>query len=156
MIYHWGGSLSKQGWFNVCHGTQTMDNSRIFVTVCCSMSMVSKTSCSRFSGQQSQYGYTHAWTNFIMKSWAESQALMSVIMHGSYLKRTQLRHTGVFWWYCLWAACPCLSWSAPTMCALTWVVFAPGFFMPTGCALASFSMCANSKCTYPFIQFKFW
>ena len=33
-----------------------------FVTVCCSMDMVSKTSCSHFFGQVSYYGYTHAWT----------------------------------------------------------------------------------------------
>ena len=35
-----------------------------FVTVCCSMSMVSKTLCSHFSSQGSYYGYTHAWTKF--------------------------------------------------------------------------------------------
>ena len=34
--------------------------------------------------------------------------------------------------YCLWAACPCLSWSAVAMCALTWVVFVPrASFTPT-------------------------
>ena len=27
--------------------------------------------------------------------------------------------------YCLWVACPCLSWSTVAMCALTWVVFVP-------------------------------
>ena len=27
--------------------------------------------------------------------------------------------------YCLWAACPCLSWSAAAMHVLTWVVFVP-------------------------------
>ena len=40
------------------------------------------------------------WTNFTVKSWAKFQALMSVIMHGPYLKRTQLRVTVQ---YCLWA-----------------------------------------------------
>ena len=30
--------------------------------------------------------------------------------------------------YRLWAACPCLSWSEVAKRALTWVVFAPGFF----------------------------
>ena len=48
--------------------------------------------------------------NFAMKPWAESLALMNVIMFGPYLKRTQLLY--VIWWYHLWAACPCLSWSA--------------------------------------------
>ena len=34
--------------------------------------------------------------------------------------------------YCLWAACPCLSWSAVAMRALTWVVFVPrASFTPT-------------------------
>ena len=27
--------------------------------------------------------------------------------------------------YCLWVACPCLSWSTVATCALTWVVFIP-------------------------------
>ena len=48
--------------------------------------------------------------NFTMKSWAKSLALMSVIKHGPYMKRTQLLY--MIWWYRLWAACPCLSWSA--------------------------------------------
>ena len=50
--------------------------------------------------------------NFTMKSCAESLALMSAIMHGPYLKRTQL--LWLIWRYCLWAVCPCLSWSAVT------------------------------------------
>ena len=50
--------------------------------------------------------------NFTMESWAESLALMSVIIHGPYgfhLKQTQL--LCVIWQYRLWAVCPCLSWS---------------------------------------------
>ena len=50
--------------------------------------------------------------NFTMKSWAEYLAPMSVIMHGPYLKPTQL--LCVIWQYCLWAAWSCLSWSAVT------------------------------------------
>ena len=50
--------------------------------------------------------------NFTMKSQAESLALMSVIMDGPYLKRTQL--LCVTWRYHLWAACTWLSWSAVT------------------------------------------
>ena len=52
-----------------------MDNSRV-----CPMSMVSKTSYSHFSDQGSYY--THAWTNFTMKSWAEFLEPTSVNMHG--------------------------------------------------------------------------
>jgi len=48
--------------------------------------------------------------NFTMESCAGSLALMSAIMHGLYLKRTQL--LCMVWRYCLWAVCPCLSWSA--------------------------------------------
>jgi len=57
--------------------------------------------------------YTHAWTKLHKEvvSWLISGAIyMSVIMHGPYLKRTQL--LCVICWYHLWAACPCLSWSA--------------------------------------------
>ena len=88
-----------------CHGTQTMG----FVTVCCSMGTVSKILCSHFSDKGRYYGCTHAGLNFTMKSGAESLVLMSVIMHGPYLKQTQL--LCMIWQYCLWAACPCLSWS---------------------------------------------
>ena len=48
--------------------------------------------------------------NFTMKSWAESLPLMSVIMHGSYLKQTEA--LCVIWRYIPWAACPRLSLSA--------------------------------------------
>ena len=60
MIYHWRASLSKQCIADLmfCNGTQTMG----FVTVCCSMNMVGKTSCSHFSSERSYYGYTHTWT----------------------------------------------------------------------------------------------
>jgi len=82
-----------------------MDNSRI-----CSMSMVSKTSYSHFSGQWTYYSSTRTWTK--LKSWAGSLELMGIIMHGPYLKRNQL--LCMIWQYCLWAPCPCLSWSAVT------------------------------------------
>ena len=91
------------------------------------MSMVSKTLCSHFSSQGSYYGYTHTWT----KLHTEVVVFMSVIMHGSYLKQTQL--LCVIWRYCLWAAWPCLSLSAVAMCAITSL---QASFMPTGCALA--------------------
>ena len=91
-----------------CHGTQSMGF--VTVTVCCSVSMVSKTLCSHFSGQRSTMATHTLGLNFTMKSWAESLALMSVIMNGHYLKWTQL--LCMIWRYRLWAACPCLSWSA--------------------------------------------
>ena len=77
------------------------------VTVCCSMSMVSKSWWSHFSSQGSYYATHTLGLNFTKKYWAKSLTLMSVIMHGSYLKRTQL--LCVIWWYCLWPACACLS-----------------------------------------------
>ena len=72
-----------------------------FVTVCCFMSMVSKTSCSNFTCQGSYYTTHTLGLNFTIKSWAESLALMSVIMHGPYLKRTQLL---------------CVIWRSMTIC----------------------------------------
>ena len=48
---------------------------------------------------------------------------MSVDYGWTYLKRTPLYCRRDL--YCLWVACPCLSWSTVAMCALTWVVFVP-------------------------------
>ena len=70
------------------------------------MSMVR---CSHFSSQESYYATHTLGLNFTMKSWGESLALMSIIMHGHNLKWTQL--LWVIWRYRVWAACPCLSWS---------------------------------------------
>ena len=40
--------------------------------------------------------------------------------------------------YCLWAACPCLSWSTVAMRALSWVVFVPRVSLtPTLCSGSS-------------------
>ena len=62
--------------------------------------------------------YTHALT---LKLWAEFLALMSVDHAWTCLKRTQLQYV-----ICtVWTACPCLSWSAVAMRALTWVIFVP-------------------------------
>ena len=43
-----------------------------FFTVCCSMSMVSRTSCSHFTCQGSYYATHTLVLSFTMKSWAES------------------------------------------------------------------------------------
>ena len=45
-----------------------------FVTVCCSMRMVSKTSCSHLACQGSYYATHTLGLNFTMKSWAKSLA----------------------------------------------------------------------------------
>ena len=55
-----------------------------FVTVCCSMSMVSKTLWSHFACQGNYATHTLG-LNFTIKSWAESLVLMSVITRGPYL-----------------------------------------------------------------------
>ena len=63
--------------------------------------------------------------NFTVNSWAESLVLMSVIMHGSYLKWTQL--LCMIWRYRLWAACPCLSWSAIALSLLLMWLYMTNF-----------------------------
>ena len=63
-----------------------------FVTVCCSMSMISTTLCSHFSSQGSYYGYTHALTK-----------LPTEVMS---------------WIWCLWVSlCMALTWSELNYCA---------------------------------------
>ena len=122
MIYHWGG---EPEW--AMHCWLVMDNSKMYHCLLFHKhgkknfvqpflrSRIETTTATHMLG-----------LNFTMKSWVESMALMSVIMHGPYLEQTQLRC--IIWRYHLWTAYPCLSWSAVAMCALTWVVFAPGFF----------------------------
>ena len=63
-----------------------------FITVFCSMSMISTTLCSHFSSQGSYYDYTHAWTKL---------------------------HTEVMSWiWCLWVSlCMALTWSELNYCA---------------------------------------
>ena len=82
MIYHWRGEPERACITDAmfCHGIQTMDNSR---TVCCSMSMVSKTLCSHFSGQGSytlglnftishELNLWHLWVSLCMAlTWSE-------------------------------------------------------------------------------------
>ena len=62
-------------WFNICHGIQTMDNSRI-CHCRCFMSMVSKNFVQPFFRSRGLLRYTHAWTELHKLSWAESLALM--------------------------------------------------------------------------------
>ena len=80
-----------------------------FITVCCSMSMVSKTSCSHFSAQGSYYA-THTLGHNVVVTRLNLWHLMSVIVYDPYLKGTQL--LCMIWWYHLWAAWSCLSWFA--------------------------------------------
>ena len=108
------------------------------------MSMVSKTLCNHFFGQGNYYGYTHAWT----KLHSEVMSWMSVIMHGSYLRQTWL--PCVIWWYHLWAAWPCLSWSAVAFSRYIGVEL-----LEIHRINFRFSVSVNLKCTYAFIQVKF-
>ena len=56
---------------------------------------------------------------------------------------------------CKQAAYPCLSWSAVAMCALTWVVFVPGFFYADRLH-SGFSTCVNLKCTVYVSKSSIW
>ena len=77
-----------------CHGTQTMDNSRI-----CHCLLFHEHGKQKLHGaislvKKASYYATHAWTNFSpMKSWAENLALTSVIVcGGNILVRLLLFH----------------------------------------------------------------
>ena len=118
MIYHRGGEPEQaiHCWFNAMAHKPWITAE--FVTVCSSMSVVSNTSCSHFFDQWSYWGYTHAFTKLHTK-----------VMSCAYECRLCMRLT---WsklncraWFVLWAARPCLSWSAVAMRVLTWVVFIP-------------------------------
>ena len=120
-----------------------------FLTVCCYMSMLSKTpcsqssivliryrwsyilkNCSHFSSQGSYYDYTHTYTTEVMSLISGANECQLCIV----LTWRELNYT-VRNLYHLWTASPCLSWSAVAMHTLAWVVFAPGFFTPA-CTLA--------------------
>ena len=91
-----------------CHGTQIMGNSRICHCLLFHEHGAKANFMQPFCLSRKLLRYTHTLgLNITMKSWAESLALMNVIMHGPYLKRMQL--LCVIWRYRLWAACPCLS-----------------------------------------------
>ena len=116
------------------------------------MSMVG---CSHFSSQESYYAAHTLGLNFTMKSWGESLALMRVIMHGPNLKWTQL--LWVIWWYHLWAACPCLSWSTVAFSrSISLGLGSEGFIVST---FTQHEFClARVKIwipLHPFVQFKF-
>ena len=130
-------------WFIVLSCTRTMDNSRI-----CQWLLFhehgKQNLCSHFPGQGSYYGYTHTWTKLHNEVMSWILALMNVIMHGPYLKQTQLLLC-VIWQYRLWAVCPCLSWS-PVALSRSISVEVDS---------ERFSTCENLKCTYPLVQFIF-
>ena len=108
-----------------CHSTQTMENSR-FCHCLLFLEHGKQNFVQPFLQSRKLLQLHTLRLNFTMKSWAESLALLSVIIHGPYMKQTQL--LGVGWLHHLWAAYPCLSWSTVAMRALTWVIFTPGFF----------------------------
>ena len=102
-----------------------------FVTVCCSMSMVSKTLCSQAVScspdiddhtcrqiaaispvKEATTAIHTVGLNFTLKFWAESRVLMNVddawpFPEANSSTVRSLHHS--------WAACPCLSWSAIAM-----------------------------------------
>ena len=165
MIYHRGGEPERpmHCWFNVMAHKPWITVG--FVTICCFMSMVSKTSCSHFSVEEAS---THAWTKWSYE--LNLRCLRVLIMHGHYLKRTQLLCT--ICTICEQPVLVCHGQQLPCM-RLTWVVFVPGF-LHTNTALASsraigmeldsagstvstctgttsFKTCTNLKCTCTFI-----
>ena len=75
MIYHRGAEPERACIADsmFCHAHKPWITAG-FVTVCCSMSMVSKTLYSHFSSQGSYYtSYSHSWTKLHnLLSWAES------------------------------------------------------------------------------------
>ena len=92
-----------------CHGTQIIDNSRI--CHCLLFHEHGKQNFVQpFRRLRKLLRYTHSWTKLHkFMSWISGGAVyIRVIMHGLYLKRTQL--LCVIWRYHLWAAC--LSWFA--------------------------------------------
>ena len=105
MIYHWRGEPERACITDAmfCHGIQTMDNSR---TVCCSMSMVSKTLCSHFSGQGSYTLGLNFTISHEMNLW---HLWVSLCMT---LTWSELNYCAWFDGTRLWAACHCLSWFA--------------------------------------------
>ena len=123
------------------HGTQTMDKSRIW----CSMSKISKTLCSHFSGQGSYYSYTHTWTklhNEVM-SWIFGAYECHYAWPLPEANSTTVCDLTVP--YHLWTACPCLSWS-------TVAIVSRSISMELDSeGLKTFSL----ACMHPFIQFKF-
>ena len=73
--------------------------------------------------------------NFTLELWGEFLMLMSVDYAWTL---PEANSTTVRDLYCLWAACPCQSWSTVAMRALSWVVFVPrASLTPTLCSGSS-------------------
>ena len=112
-------------WFNGLswHTNHALLVTAGFITTCLLFHECGKQNFTDVAGQRSYYDYTHAWTKLPMtlKLWAKLLALMSVDYAWPL---PEVNSTTVRNLYHLWAACPCLSWSAV---ALTWAVSAPGF-----------------------------
>jgi len=130
-----------------------MDNSRI-----CFITMVSKLRTATSLVKEATTATHMLGLNFTTKSWAESSELMSVIMHGPYLKRTQLLF--VIWRHRLWVACRCLPWSAVTFSrAIIVELDSEGSIVPTFTrnirALAHLQIWNVRAPLYLFVQFKF-
>ena len=101
-----GAWASMHNLLMFCHGTQTMDNTRI--CHCLLFHEHSKQNLVQpFCLSRKLLCYTHTWTKLHKEvmSWISGAVYMSVIMHGPYLKRMQL--LCMICQYRLWAACPC-------------------------------------------------
>ena len=115
-FYHWGGEGGKPEWACIadlifCHGRKIMDNSRI-----CHCLLFNEHGEQNLEQPFSLVKEATTATptlrlNFTMKSWAESLALMSVIMHGLHLKWTRL--LCVIWHYCTVCEQPALVCHGP-------------------------------------------
>ena len=84
-----------------------MDNSRI-VTVCCSMSDKAKLPAAISPVKEATKAIHTLGLNFTLKLWAECLALMGVYYAWPL---PEANSTSMLDLYCLWPACPCLSWS---------------------------------------------
>ena len=124
-MHHCGASLSEQCWFNGLswHANHALSVTARFVTVCCTMSVVSKTSCRQavqlsmiiatcwqipaISPVKEATKSTHTLgLSFKLKLWAESLVPMSVDYAWPF--RPEVTSTTVRNLYHMWAACPCL------------------------------------------------
>ena len=103
---------------DLCHGTQAMDNSRI-----CHRLMFHEHGKQYFVQpflRSMKLLRLHTRFNTEVMSWISHAYECRSCMDLPEANSTTVRNL-----YCLWAACPCLSWSTVAMRALTWVIFIP-------------------------------
>ena len=127
-----------------------------FVIVCCSMSILSKTLCSHFSGQGSYYGYTHAWTKLRndRRLWVSHYAWPLPEVNSTTVRDLMVPFVSV----------ACHGPQSHSVDPSVWsqIVRGPSCQLTLNALNITngilFSKCANLKCmlpSYPFVQFKF-